>query len=115
MDSTRTRGNAGETLAASFLELVGLQIVKRNARLGGVEVDLLARDGATQVIVEVKLRGRDDFGGAAEAVDRRKRERLLRAAGVLAASGEAVRIDVVAIELVLSGAVVRHYRNAILE
>jgi putative endonuclease len=115
MDSTRTRGSAGETLAASFLELVGLQIVKRNARFGGVEVDLLARDGATQVIVEVKLRGRDDFGGAAEAVDHRKRERLLRAARVLAVSGDAVRIDVVAVELVPAGAVVRHYRNAVLE
>jgi len=116
MATTRTRGDAGERLAAAFLELAGFEVVGRNTRVAGVEVDLLAADGATRVIVEVKLRGRADYGGAALAVDRAKRVRLARAARAI--GGEAagpVRIDVVAIETSAEGAVLRHYRNAVTE
>jgi putative endonuclease len=110
------RGNAGEALAAGYLELAGLEIVQRNARVGGVEVDLVARDGDTRVVVEVKFRGRSDYGGAALAVDQRKRERLMRAARALQGDGRhAVRIDVIAVELEPDGAAVHHYRNAVTE
>jgi putative endonuclease len=113
MGTTQTRGAAGEALAAAYLELAGLEVLERNARLAGVEVDLVARDGATRVIVEVKLRGRTDYGGAASAVDHRKRERLLRAARALEAEGSTMRIDVIAVDLASDGAVLRHYRNAV--
>ena len=112
MSMTGMRGRAGETLAAAYLELIGYAIVERNVRLAGVEIDLLARDASAQVVVEVKMRGRSDFGGAAMAVDHAKCWRLRRAARALAQSG-AVRIDVVAVELTPEGAAVRHYRNAI--
>jgi putative endonuclease len=112
MASTRSRGRAGEALAAAYLELVGCEIEARNLTLAGVEVDLVARDGATRVLVEVKLRGRSDYGGAALAVNGGKRTRLRRAAASLGAEA-AVRIDVIAVELVDGGAMLRHYRNAI--
>lgn len=108
------RGRGGEALAAAYLELAGLTVLERNARLAGVEVDLVARERDVRVIVEVKLRSRSDYGGAALAVDRVKRERLLRAARSLG-DGEPVRVDVVAIELVDGGLDLRHYRNAITE
>ena|SRR3989442_4452344 len=132
MGFAQTRGRAGEALAAAYYELLGCQVLARNLKLGGVEVDLLVSDRGTRVLVEVKLRGRSDFGGAALAVDRAKRERLLRAARALesgagpagartrvpreARSGHtALRIDVVAIEPVDDGLTLRHYRGAVSE
>jgi putative endonuclease len=107
-------GRAAEALAASYLELAGMQIAGRNTRIGGVEVDLVAVDRAVRVVVEVKYRARSDFGGAAAAVDRSKRERLLRAASALIAEGHpSVRIDVVAIQLRSEGAELVHYRGAV--
>jgi putative endonuclease len=113
MGIARAHGQAGESLAAAYLALAGCEVRARNTRLAGVEVDLVAADGRTEVIVEVKYRARADFGGAALAVDAAKRARLLRAASALAAAGRAVRVDVVAIELRDDGLVLRHYRNAL--
>lgn len=108
------RGQAAEIIAAAFLELSGLRIEARNVRLAGAEVDLLATEGRTQVVVEVKFRNRSDYGGAAGAVDRWKRDRLLRAASTLVAQGHGdVRIDVVTVERVPGGADVRHHRGAV--
>ena len=114
MGTGNMRGMHGEALAAAWLELAGHEVVGRNVRLGGVEVDLVARDGATCVVVEVKLRGRADYGGAALAVDHVKRSRLKRAARALEQSGATgVRIDVIAIETSPDGLALRHYRNAV--
>jgi putative endonuclease len=114
MGTGNIRGARGESLAAAWLELSGHEVIGRNVRLGGVEVDLVARAGDTHVVVEVKLRGRADFGGAALAVDRTKRVRLMRAARALESSGN-VRIDVIAIETQADGLTLRHYRNAVTE
>lgn len=74
------RGRDAEALAADYLRGQGLTIVDRNFRCRFGEIDLIARDGATLVFVEVRLRGRSDFGGAAESITGAKRGRLLRAA-----------------------------------
>lgn len=105
------RGRAGEALVAAYLELLGWRVVGRNRRLAGVEVDLVADDRGSRVLVEVKYRGRRDYGGAALAVDRLKRARLRRAAWALGPEG--ARVDVVAVELVEGGARIAHYRNAV--
>ncbi len=115
MGIARARGGAGEALAAAYLELVGFEIVERNHRIAGVEVDLVAQDDRALVLVEVKFRGRTDYGGAAASLAAKQRERLLRAASVAAARGAAVRVDVVAIERVEDGAILRHFRNALAE
>ena len=108
------RGRAGESLALAYLELIGCRVRERNPHIGGVEVDALVEDGADTVVVEVKLRSRSDFGGAAAAVDGTKRQRLLRAASVLLDRGEPrVRIDVVTVDLTGDGAELRHYRSAV--
>jgi putative endonuclease len=113
MGLARERGEAGEGFAASYLALAGLQVLERNARIAGVQVDLVAREQNTRVLVEVKFRTRADYGGAAAALLPEQQERLRRAATLLGARGEAVRIDVVAIQWDRDGAVVRHYRNAL--
>jgi putative endonuclease len=114
MGIARERGRAGEALAVAYLELVGCRVVARNVRLGGVEVDVVVDDGATRVLVEVRLRSRADFGGAAATVDHHKRQRLVRAARGLEQQGAAlVRVDVVAVDLAAGGATLTHYRNAV--
>ena len=114
MGLARDHGRAGEELAAAYLALAGLQVERRNVRLGGVEVDLVAREGATRVLVEVKLRGRSDYGGAVGAVDARKRERLRRAArALLGGEPGPVRVDVVAMDLTAEGLTLRHVRDAV--
>lgn len=114
MGLTQDRGRAGEDLAVAYLRLAGLRPVGRNVRLAGVEVDVVADDGATLVLVEVRLRSRGDFGGAAATVDRHKQDRLVRAARSLEQQGRSrIRVDVVAVDLDRDGARLTHYRNAI--
>lgn len=52
----------------------------RNFRVRGGEIDLVCRDGATVVFVEVRRRASADFGGAAYSITATKRRRLVLAA-----------------------------------
>jgi putative endonuclease len=52
----RPSGSEGEEIAARYLAERGYQILARNLRSRLGEVDLIARDGATLVLVEVKTR-----------------------------------------------------------
>jgi putative endonuclease len=79
-----SRGHAGaqaEALAAEYLARRGLAIVERNWRRRCGELDLVARDGDVLVFVEVRLRRRGDFGGAAASITAAKRARMVAAAG----------------------------------
>lgn len=76
----RRRGEEAEELAARFLAGQGLAIVARNYRTRFGEVDLVARDGATVVFVEVRARSWSAFGGAAGSVDAGKQRRVVAAA-----------------------------------
>jgi putative endonuclease len=118
-------GDAGETLAASRLEAAGWTILARNVRLGRDELDLVAIDPGpprTLVVVEVRRRGRRDFGLAEESLDYRKRVALRRGVGELLATGLLpdgrplpplpLRVDLVAIDPGASGCPsVRHHRG----
>jgi len=73
-------GARAEGIAAKFLEARGLVIVDRNFRTRRGEIDLIARDGATLVFVEVRLRRSSRFGGAVESITAAKRARLVAAA-----------------------------------
>jgi len=73
-------GERAEAIAAQYLVAHGLVIVARNYRTRQGEIDLVARDGDTLVFVEVRMRTRTDFGGAAASVTAAKRERWIAAA-----------------------------------
>ena len=75
-------GERAESLAAEFLAAQGIAIVERNFRRRCGEIDLIARDGDTLVFVEVRLRTRGDFGGAAASITAKKRARIAAAAGL---------------------------------
>ncbi len=114
----RATGQAGEAAAARFLERRGLVILARNLRSRLGELDLLARDGATLVFVEVKARCGPSGDPPEAAVDARKRARVSRIArGYLARRrlGERpCRFDVVGVTFDEAGGVtaVRHVRHA---
>ena len=70
----------GEQQAERFLKAKGYTILGRRVRLSvRDELDLVARDGAVLVFVEVKTRKSEDFGAPVAAVDRAKRQALSRA------------------------------------
>jgi putative endonuclease len=79
-------GARAEAIGAAFLEARGLAIVERNWRRRCGEIDLIARDGAALVFVEVRLRRGKGFGGAAASITAAKRSRLIAAAGLYLAS-----------------------------
>jgi putative endonuclease len=72
-------GARAEAIAADYLARKGLVVVARNFRTRHGEIDLVARDGDTLVFVEVRLRSRSDFGGAAASVTAKKRDRMIAA------------------------------------
>jgi putative endonuclease len=115
--SRRALGAEGEARAAAFLAARGYRIVARNARAGRVEIDLVAARGRTLVFVEVKTRRSRAAGLPEEAVDFRKRARLVHGASAwLAEHGmhfARVRFDVVACEWdARSGWSLRHLEGA---
>ena len=67
-------------MAADYLAQRGLAIVERNFRVRGGEIDLVCRDGKATIFVEVRLRSRSDFGGAAASITAAKQARLILAA-----------------------------------
>lgn len=103
---TRARGRAGEDAAVDWLERQGYQILDRNVTNGGGEIDVVARDRDTLCFVEIKARGRTDFGPALAAVGPAKRRRLARAAAMhLALHGLTgpCRFDVLGLDWTASG------------
>jgi putative endonuclease len=72
-------GRSAEEIAADFLAEHGLTVLLRNYRRRSGELDLVAQDGDTLVIAEVRTRSTDEFGGAAASVDGWKQHKIVRA------------------------------------
>lgn len=72
-------GAWGEKVAREYLLTQGYAIGGENTRIGNYEIDFIAMKGDRIVFVEVKTRS-TDYVDPLEAVDSRKRARLVRAA-----------------------------------
>ncbi len=96
-------GKSGEDLACRELRRRGYEILARRYRTRIGELDIVARDGATIVFVEVKTRTTAAFGEPGEAVGARKQHKMwLMASDYLLRRGlhdRPCRFDVVAISL----------------
>jgi putative endonuclease len=121
-DQRKKLGDFGERVATAHLVRQGYALVARQWRCAAGEIDLLMRDGATLVFVEVRTRRGDRAGAAEESVGRGKQARLsVLAYTYLEERGTPAdqlwRIDVVAVDVDRSGRVagVRHIRDAIEE
>lgn len=93
-------GKWGEDLAASFLKEKGYQIIERDWKSGHHDLDIVAKDGNTLVIVEVKTRRNRLFGDPEEAIDYKKRKSLQSAINHYVKThrfGSIVRFDIISI------------------
>ena len=84
-------GRFGEQLAAQHLIAAGMEVLDRNWRCSIGEIDIVARDGDTLVICEVKTRRSLTFGHPVAAVTPIK---LASTSGIRART---IRLDVVGI------------------
>ena len=80
MGSTLDIGRDAESRAEALLRRNGLQLVARNYRCRGGEIDLIMSDTQHLVFIEVRQRGSLRFGGALSSVDANKQRRVIHAA-----------------------------------
>jgi putative endonuclease len=73
-------GGEAERCAEEFLKQHSLVLLQRNYRCRFGEIDLIMRDGAALVFVEVRMRARAFFGGAASSITASKQARIVRTA-----------------------------------
>ena len=78
--TTKQTGDDAELRARRWLENQGLYFVAANVRERCGEIDLIMRDGAVTVFVEVRFRTSKAYGGAAASVTRSKQQKLLQTA-----------------------------------
>ncbi len=99
----RKVGLAGEKAARAYLENRGYEIIETNYRCSLGEIDIIARDRGTLVLVEVRTRTGFSFGRPEESITSQKARRLQRLALYYlkaAAKNELpCRIDLVAVML----------------
>ncbi len=113
------RGRHAERLARQHVQNLGMRLVAANLRVGYLELDIVARDGAQMVIVEVRARGGGAWQGALASIGHRKRERLKRAGAILWARRwhrdrrlRGVRFDIIAVDLGHDPPQLEHLRAA---
>ena len=78
--STTAVGNQGEELACRYLQKQGYKILKRNYRIRGGEIDIVAKDKDYLVFVEVKTRYSHEYGLPVESITPWKIKYLLKTA-----------------------------------
>ena len=94
-------GQYGERLAARYLRDLGYAVLAANWRCPQGEIDIVARDGPTLVVCEVKTRRGVSYGSPQAAVTPHKLARLRRLGHL--------RVDVVAVSRPPTGpALVEH-------
>ena len=77
-DTRKQLGNRGEDFALAHLEAKGMCLIDRNYRWRGGEIDLIMRDGAVLVFVEVRSKSGAAHGTPLETIDYRKRRQIER-------------------------------------
>ena len=75
-------GRRAEQLVAVHLEHAGFEVLERNARLGHLEIDLVASRGGLLVFCEVRARSDDRFISPAHTITALKIQRLRQAAAL---------------------------------
>jgi putative endonuclease len=112
-------GHAGEAAALAYLKEQGYRILARDWRCRLGQIDIVAEDGETLVLVEVKARRGTGFGTPQEAVDERKQRKLRMLLELYRVqthrTKQPCRIDVIA--LLMDGALtvtkVEHIKDAV--
>lgn len=112
-------GRWGEERAAEFLIAKGYEVLGRNIRTAYGEIDLLSRQGATLIFVEVKARSSEAYGHPEESISAVKRQHMAEAAeSYLQAHPEFEgdwRVDVIAISRRGGSPQILHIEDALAE
>jgi putative endonuclease len=109
------KGRKGEEIAADFLKKKGYKILETNWRLGKNEIDIIALDGKTIVVAEVKTRTSNTFGEPEIAVTREKQKALVRSANAYVRIKQLdmeVRFDIISIILAKDTEQINHIEDA---
>ncbi|MGR8931208.1 MAG: YraN family protein [Gammaproteobacteria bacterium] len=95
------KGADAEQQALRYLRQQGLHQICSNFRCKAGELDLVMKEGETLVIVEVRFRQSERFGGALASITRQKQARIVAATQHYVImnhlSRSAIRFDVVAV------------------
>ena len=78
--SSRQIGSAIEQDACYYLIQQGLKLIKSNYSCEMGEIDLIMKDQATLVFVEVRYRKYEEYGDALESVTPKKQRKIIRTA-----------------------------------
>lgn len=110
-------GLLGEELALAHLLAGGLRLVVRNYRCKLGEIDLIMLDGKTLVLVEVRYRATNSYGGAAASITWEKQRKLVKTAEHLLMKNPQLRrhparFDVVAITTAASDTKIEWIKSA---
>src|SRR5262249_23147134 len=115
------RGRSAEQAVADYLTAKGLVVLTSNLRVGRFEIDLVARDGDTIAIVEVRTRGARSWQTGFESVVRSKArrvrlagERLWRQRFERDPSVNRMRFDVAVVTFTDAGETLIEYSAAVL-
>ncbi|EKD56943.1 MAG: hypothetical protein ACD_58C00039G0004 [uncultured bacterium] len=108
-------GASGEDLAEEYLIKKGYKILQRNLHFKVGEIDILAQDDKTIVIVEVKTKRYTYQGSPEEQVDyfKQRKLRLLGRAISQQFLDQPIRIDVIAIDETDFEPKINHIVNAV--
>ncbi len=71
------RGEKSEQLACDYLLKQGLQLIDKNFKCKYGEIDLIMNDSETLVIIEVRFRKTNKYGGALESISQKKQSRII--------------------------------------
>ncbi len=80
MSESYDLGLQGEALACRHLESEGCRIIETRWRLNHLELDIIATDGKSLIVAEVKTRRTATWGDPMEAITYRKIMNIVRAA-----------------------------------
>lgn len=108
-------GKAGEDAAAEMLQQKGYRILHRNWKCKRKELDIVALQGNTLVVVEVKTRRNDYFGSPLESITDSKIRNIITATQAYVRffrMDYPIRFDVVSIIPQPKGLQIQHIEDA---
>ena len=108
-------GNKGEKIAVDYLVGLGYEIIEVNWQKHKYEIDVIAKDEAEMVFVEVKTRATSFYGKPEEAITTFKQTHLINGAEFYLEENEIdldSRFDVISIILNDKVEEIRHIKSA---
>ena len=112
--NNKEKGRLGEDIASKYIISKGGKIIEQNYRTKVGEVDLIVRINGELVFVEVKSRSNVNYGYPSEAVNDKKKRKIINVAKYYILDNEltdvSIRFDV--IEIYLRTKKINHIENA---